>query len=215
MQEQKAAFAAQGYCVVREAISRDAANIATTCALFHQSINGYYKPEPEFNAWGRYVDTLGESILLQVQSTVEAVSGNALYPCYSFLRIYGNGAVLPRHVDRPSCEISATLTLGYKADSIWPFFAGKDEAGTEVALGQGDFLVYRGAEVPHWRNAFEGEYWVQLFLHYVRVDGEFADLKYDRRSGIGTPASTMKTGRNEPCICGSGLKYKDCHGKLG
>ena len=24
-----------------------------------------------------------------------------------------------------------------------------------------------------------------------------------------------KVGRNEPCPCGSGLKYKRCHGKLG
>jgi preprotein translocase subunit SecA len=25
---------------------------------------------------------------------------------------------------------------------------------------------------------------------------------------------TAKVGRNEPCPCGSGLKYKQCHGKL-
>ncbi|MBE0654796.1 MAG: SEC-C domain-containing protein, partial [Bacteroidales bacterium] len=24
-----------------------------------------------------------------------------------------------------------------------------------------------------------------------------------------------KVGRNEPCPCGSGKKYKNCHGKLG
>ncbi len=35
-----------------------------------------------------------------------------------------------------------------------------------------------------------------------------------------TPAApfvreTAKVGRNEPCPCGSGLKYKQCHGKLG
>ena len=26
--------------------------------------------------------------------------------------------------------------------------------------------------------------------------------------------STRKVGRNEPCPCGSGKKYKQCHGKL-
>jgi preprotein translocase subunit SecA len=26
--------------------------------------------------------------------------------------------------------------------------------------------------------------------------------------------STQKVGRNEPCPCGSGKKYKHCHGKL-
>jgi uncharacterized protein YecA (UPF0149 family) len=24
---------------------------------------------------------------------------------------------------------------------------------------------------------------------------------------------SMKPGRNEPCFCGSGLKFKKCHGK--
>jgi preprotein translocase subunit SecA len=41
------------------------------------------------------------------------------------------------------------------------------------------------------------------------------------RHGIGTamqrnpndPASWGKVGRNEPCPCGSGKKYKHCHGK--
>jgi preprotein translocase subunit SecA len=25
----------------------------------------------------------------------------------------------------------------------------------------------------------------------------------------------QKVGRNDPCPCGSGKKYKQCHGKLG
>jgi Predicted metal-binding protein related to the C-terminal domain of SecA len=28
------------------------------------------------------------------------------------------------------------------------------------------------------------------------------------------PAVSHKVGRNEPCPCGSGKKYKQCHGKL-
>ncbi|WP_341535821.1 SEC-C metal-binding domain-containing protein, partial [Proteus mirabilis] len=31
----------------------------------------------------------------------------------------------------------------------------------------------------------------------------------------GQVASAKKVGRNEPCPCGSGKKYKHCHGKLG
>ena len=27
------------------------------------------------------------------------------------------------------------------------------------------------------------------------------------------PAKNKKIGRNKPCPCGSGLKYKKCHGK--
>jgi preprotein translocase subunit SecA len=31
----------------------------------------------------------------------------------------------------------------------------------------------------------------------------------------GNPASWVKVGRNENCPCGSGKKYKHCHGRFG
>jgi len=31
---------------------------------------------------------------------------------------------------------------------------------------------------------------------------------------VNTPAGMPKVGRNDPCPCGSGKKYKQCHGKL-
>jgi preprotein translocase subunit SecA len=34
------------------------------------------------------------------------------------------------------------------------------------------------------------------------------------RRGPGTAATTQKIGRNDPCYCGSGKKYKKCHGAL-
>ncbi len=34
-------------------------------------------------------------------------------------------------------------------------------------------------------------------------------------SGGPIPRHTKKIGRNEPCPCGSGRKYKDCHQKEG
>ncbi|HWR40756.1 MAG TPA: anaerobic sulfatase maturase [Patescibacteria group bacterium] len=39
-------------------------------------------------------------------------------------------------------------------------------------------------------------------------------LKYQERSDEnGNKESTVKSGRNEPCFCGSGRKFKHCHGK--
>jgi preprotein translocase subunit SecA len=35
----------------------------------------------------------------------------------------------------------------------------------------------------------------------------------DGARGAGRPAGTPKIGRNDPCWCGSGLKYKKCHGR--
>jgi preprotein translocase subunit SecA len=43
------------------------------------------------------------------------------------------------------------------------------------------------------------------------ADGEVADRVPDRPM----PAVSHKVGRNEPCPCGSGKKYKQCHGRIG
>lgn len=29
------------------------------------------------------------------------------------------------------------------------------------------------------------------------------------------PIHIKKPGRNDPCVCGSGKKYKNCHGRIG
>ena len=42
-------------------------------------------------------------------------------------------------------------------------------------------------------------------------DGDVARRGRRRRSC----APAQKVGRNDPCPCGSGKKYKQCHGKLG
>ena len=40
------------------------------------------------------------------------------------------------------------------------------------------------------------------------------DSETEASSATQTPANASKVGRNEPCPCGSGKKYKQCHGKL-
>ena len=36
-----------------------------------------------------------------------------------------------------------------------------------------------------------------------------------RKKFIASPRQALKLGRNEPCPCGSGKKYKDCHASKG
>lgn len=47
------------------------------------------------------------------------------------------------------------------------------------------------------------------------ADGE-ENSPGDESAGGGTPyvRQERKVGRNEPCPCGSGKKYKHCHGRL-
>ena len=36
-----------------------------------------------------------------------------------------------------------------------------------------------------------------------------------RKSVVTLPRAVLKVGRNEPCVCGSGVKFKDCCGPKG
>jgi len=42
---------------------------------------------------------------------------------------------------------------------------------------------------------------------------ELVDIKYGRKSFYNEDGSRLKVGRNDPCPCGSGKKYKNCCGR--
>ena len=124
--------------------------------------------------------------LLDVMTPILSQAINCeLYPTYSYLRIYVKGAELEKHQDRPSCEVSATLPLSYDSPSIWPLYIEAGNKVIGVELEPGDALIYKGIEVPHWREAFEGERQVQVFLHYVKKHGDYSEFKFDKRAGLG------------------------------
>jgi PKHD-type hydroxylase len=112
-----------------------------------------------------------------------------LIPTYTYARIYRPGEVLERHTDRPSCEISGTMTLGFDpSQKIWPIFFAKNEddmIGESLNIGVGDLVMYRGNELPHWRPKFKGTWQVQVFFHYVDANGPHKDYKYDGRKTLG------------------------------
>ena len=45
-------------------------------------------------------------------------------------------------------------------------------------------------------------------------EGEAAEAGAEPQKAAPVTRDTPKVGRNEPCPCGSGKKYKQCHGKL-
>ena len=74
----------------------------------------------------------------------------------------------------------------------WPIYlepSGEEgKKGTKVILNQGDMLIYKGCEVEHWREAFEGDNCGQVFLHYNDAsDPKAEENKYDRRPFLGLP----------------------------
>jgi hypothetical protein len=141
----------------------------------------------ETGSWNCYGDPLGESILLRLRKLIEQNTGYSLVPTYSFLRRYGAGSVLRKHSDRPACEVSATLCLGYDSLNPWPIYLESRLGDKGIELGPGDMLLYMGSLVNHWRERFEGKWQNQLFLHYVIADGALSEFMYDLRPRLGVP----------------------------
>lgn len=101
---------------------------------------------------------------------MEEITGLELEPAYDYCRIYPTGEVLHRHSDRPSCEVSVTLNLRNKG-GLWAFHW----EGGSVEMEAGDAVVYRGCDVDHWREANPAEQTHQVFLHYVDMNGPYAE----------------------------------------
>ena len=121
---------------------------------------------------------------------MEKVTGLKLYPAYTYARIYKKGDELKRHKDRFSCEISTTMNLG---GDDWPIYlepSGETgKKGIKVDLKPGDMLVYRGMELEHWREEFQGDNCAQVFLHYNDQKSKDANQNAnDRRPHLGLPA---------------------------
>ena len=137
-----------------------------------------------------------ESLLIQLQPYAEAFAETSLIPTYSYLRIYGNGSSLAAHLDRGACEISITYCVEPEQGYSYPIWIEDYEGNHhEVFLEQGDFMIYRGKELKHWRNAYERNKHTQCFLHYVLDKPENQLLKYDGRPGLGFGPGS----KNEPC----------------
>ena len=145
---------------------------------------GYGDTQVE-RAFSAAAPALTETLLDVMTPTLSKAINCELYPTYSYMRIYLKGADLEKHQDRPSCEVSATVPLSYDSPAIWPLYIETGNKVIAVELEPGDALIYKGIEVPHWREAFEGERQVQVFLHYVKKDGDYSEYKFDKRPGLG------------------------------
>jgi len=104
-----------------------------------------------------------------------------LFPTYSYARMYKNGETLKKHTDRGACEISVTLHLSN--DGVeWPIYFETPNGDTvSVNLKPGQAIIYLGCIAPHWREAYEGSDYRQVFLHYVRATGENRHCYFDKK----------------------------------
>jgi hypothetical protein len=133
-----------------------------------------------------YGDPVMDTLLAKLGPVLERLTGLSLLPTYSYFRVYRHGDSLFAHTDRPACEISVSLSLGYSAPASWPLVIQglRGDPPFYARLEAGDALLYLGPQCAHWRDRFDGEHAAQLFLHYVRSDGDNAHLKFDRRAAL-------------------------------
>ena len=194
------------YKIIKQAISQELAEFVYSYFLNKRKVARYLFDaryiSPFTDYWGvwsdeqipetysHYADIAMETLLVKLKPLMEKESGLKLNETYSYARIYKKGDELKRHKDRYSCEVSTTLNIG---GDEWPIYlepSGEEGTeGTKVILNQGDMLIYKGCDVEHWRESFEGENCGQVFLHYNDASDEKAEQnKYDGRPCLGLPA---------------------------
>ena len=123
-------------------------------------------------------------LLCEKTPEVSEIVGETVLPTYTYSRVYHKNGDLKRHKDKDECEISLTLNLF--ADRQWDIWIETPSGEKRnVTLGPGDAMFYHGCDAPHWREPYEGEFYVQAFLHYVYSRGSRVNSYFDKqRPGI-------------------------------
>ena len=153
-----------------------------------------------------YADPISEALMMRLKPEIEGQAGKKLLPTYSFMRVYGKGNELEKHTDRFACEYSITMPIIYGADKLWPIYVETGEGELAVDLERGDVLIYKGIEVPHWREKFTGEFWMQIFVHFVDAEGPYKEWHLDKRERLGVGVSNITVIPNATSTTGGGSK---------
>jgi len=147
------------------------------------------------NSFWRYGDPLFDTVMKLLHEKIENHLNIKLYNNYSYFRLYQSENELVKHKDRPSCEISSTLCVGYNVENVdkekypnycWPIWLKNNKDEIPISLKPGDILLYRGAKIEHWREKFLGLNHAQVFMHYNEVGGKF-NIQSDNRPHLGIP----------------------------
>tara|TARA_Y100001970_G_scaffold21616_3_gene24715 strand:+ start:7465 stop:8079 length:615 start_codon:yes stop_codon:yes gene_type:complete len=172
------------YTFLKNFISKEESQLAYYYSLI-KAINPSETEDSQSPGWDiRSNDPIGLALLYKVKKKMEAYANKKLFPTYCYYRVYKQGSVLLPHTDRPSCEYSATVCLGYNNSNIpnynWPFRVGKEM----FMMQPGDAVLYKGCDVTHSRvGKYGGIAQTQIFLHYVDAEGPFKDFKHDKKCG--------------------------------
>lgn len=159
---------------------------------------------------GGYCSPWGVALNRFLKDKLRGVFDMELGETYSFTRKYERGAYLSAHRDRPACEISTTICLGYKTDDGKPWRIWVDNSrnwvdndnvdllqretqkipnrlrkSVPIDLEVGDVLLYQGPNAAHWRDHLIGDYSYHVFCHFYNREGRMAlDHPYGKWKGF-------------------------------
>jgi hypothetical protein len=205
----KSDYASNGYALIREAAPLEVANAflgIVTASLAQPGVSArlYARPtvntKPSYEFYSSMFPTLS-GIHWGLTSLMRSLSGKRLTRTYAFFRAYQFGDICTVHSDRPACDHSMSLALGYADGIIWPFECGKrhyefeeacklkcenafgEEEYSSVLLRPGDAIAYRGVNRRHGRMTPNPNRWsAHAFLHWVDMDGPYAEWAFDKRT---------------------------------
>ena len=159
-------------------LKREAFLTLTERKILPDGLYGLYPDNQCPHAYAVYGDIAMETLLVMAKPVCEKYLKMPLIPTYAYARVYEKNSILPKHVDRKSCDFSTTLNLG---GDPWPIFI----EGKKINLKPGDMLIYRGCDLKHWREKFTGRFCSQVFLHYN--DAKDKTNLFDGRKHLGLP----------------------------
>jgi hypothetical protein len=168
----------KGYKVIKNFLTKEEIDLLTHYTRMKHRVNftEFDLVQSDQGDTMYYGDPATDSLMVTKHKLMEKETGLQLLPTYSFWRMYSYLADLKKHTDRPSCEISVTVKIN-SCGVKWPIFIG----GKEIDLQNGDGVIYKGCDVDHWREEFQGDWHAQTFLHYVNKNGPHKEWHKDKR----------------------------------
>ena len=163
---------------------------------------------PEASEWARGAAL--DALVILVKAGVASRDEIVLY----FARLFRGGlereyshvwdALVSAACDIYPGELQADIRKAYHADLVDPMFISMEDVEADLKLGK-EQVLERLARDAHFHviedTVKEMSWWAC-----------FNEKPYRPPRAVQTPPTKMKIGRNDPCICGSGKKFKKCCG---
>jgi len=166
-------FFSEGYIIVRSLIPNPK-------ELYEYTLNNLNKGSMDDNqARGTpsfYNDSKMSELHDKLLSKIEKLTDLKLFKTYNYYRTYKKHDILRIHTDRPACEISVTMNIGYTGSNWGLWIVNYKEEADVALLEPGDAMIYRGCDLKHWRGInLHADNYSQVFLHFVDQDGPFSE----------------------------------------